>query len=64
MINRQASWGPAHLEGIPVELTPEQRRLYLAEWGDYQREMNLARHGNDTARGLAALTRFRVLYAN
>lgn len=59
MINRQASWGPAHLDGIPVELTPEQRRLYLAEWGDYQREMNLARHGNDTARGLAALTRFR-----
>lgn len=59
MINRQAAWGAPSLEGLPVELSPEQRRLYLAEWGDYQREMRLARQGNDMARGLAAVTRFR-----
>lgn len=59
MINRQAAWGAPSLEGLPVELTPAQRRLYLAEWGDYQREMSMARRGNDTARGLAAITRFR-----
>lgn len=59
MINRQAAWGAPNLEGLPVELTPDQRRLYLSEWGDYQREMHMARKGNDTARGLAAVTRFR-----
>lgn len=59
MVNRQAAWGAPSLEALPVELTPEQRQLYLAEWGDFQRSMHLARRGNDVARGLAALTRFR-----
>jgi len=59
MVNRQPAWGPPVLEGLPVELEPEQRRLYLAEWGDFQREMHLARTGNDVARGIAAITRFR-----
>lgn len=59
MLNRQPAWGAAELEGIPVDLTPTQRAQYLMQWGDFQKEMHLARKGNDQARGLAALTRFR-----
>lgn len=59
MLNRAAPWGPATMVGMPVELTADQRRLYLAEWGDFQREMHMARQGRDKARGLAAITRFR-----
>lgn len=59
MLNRQPAWGIAQLDGLPVDLTPAQRQQYLLEWGDFQREMHLARRGNDQARGLAALTRFR-----
>lgn len=59
MLNRAAPWGPAVLEGMPVELGADQRRLYLSEWGDFQREMHMARRGRDKARGLAAITRFR-----
>lgn len=59
MLNRKASWGAPQLSGQPVDLTPEQRAKYLLEWGDFQREMHLARQGADKARGLAAITRFR-----
>lgn len=59
MLNRQPAWGAAELEGIPVDLSPEQRAKYLMQWGDFQREMHLARQGKDQAAGLAALTRFR-----
>ena len=59
MLNRPAPWGAAEMEALPVTLSPDQMRQYLLEWGDFQREMHLARRGADVAKGLAALTRFR-----
>ncbi|GGC69755.1 DEAD/DEAH box helicase [Hoyosella rhizosphaerae] len=59
MLHRDAPWGPAPIDGLPVDFTPEQWASYHQEWGDFQREMRLARSGNDTARGRAALMRFR-----
>lgn len=59
MLNRPAPWGAPELEPLPVTLTSDQMRQYLLDWGDFQREMHLARRGSDVAKGLAALTRFR-----
>ncbi|AQA22576.1 DEAD/DEAH box helicase family protein [Rhodococcus sp. MTM3W5.2] len=59
MLHRDAPWGQAPIDGLGVDLTFEQRRQYEMEWGDYRREMQLARTGSDTARGRAALIRFR-----
>ncbi|NMN98790.1 DEAD/DEAH box helicase [Nocardiaceae bacterium YC2-7] len=59
MLHRDAPWGPAPVEGLPVEFTLEQWAAYNKEWGDFQREMRLARTGDNKARGRAALLRFR-----
>src|SRR5699024_10982724 len=39
--------------------TPAERAAYEAEWGEFCREMDIARRGRDTAKGRAALLRFR-----
>lgn len=59
MINRQAPWGPPPFDVTLVELTPDQRRSYELEWGEFRRQMKIARSGNDVAKGLAALMRMR-----
>ncbi|TCW22795.1 hypothetical protein EDD19_11951 [Dietzia cinnamea] len=59
MLTRSAPWGPPPFDVDLVELTPDQWRVYELEWGDFQREMQLARTGNNVARGLAALVRLR-----
>lgn len=59
MLHRDAPWGQAPIEGLPLDFTAEQWGLYNQEWGEFQREMNLARRGKNVARGRAALMRFR-----
>ncbi len=59
MLTRSAPWGPPPFDVDLVELTPDQWRAYELEWGDFQREMRLARTGKNVARGLAALVRLR-----
>ena len=44
---------------MPVALTPAERDAYEAEWGEFCREMDIARRGRNTAKGRAALLRFR-----
>ncbi len=59
MLHRNSPWGPAPIDGLGVELTPTEQQQYDLEWGEFRREMGVARTGSDTARGLAALLRFR-----
>jgi hypothetical protein len=59
MLHRAAPWGPVPISGMPVALTPAEREAYEAEWGEFCREMDLARRGRNTAKGRAALLRFR-----
>ena len=59
MLHRAAPWGPVPISGMPVTLTPAEREAYEAEWGEFCREMDLARRGRNTAKGRAALLRFR-----
>jgi hypothetical protein len=59
MLHRAAPWGPVPISGMPVALTPAERTAYEAEWGSFCREMDLARQGRSTAKGRAALLRFR-----
>ncbi|MGY5766574.1 helicase [Brachybacterium sp. DNPG3] len=59
MLHRAAPWGPVPISGMPVTLTPAERSAYEAEWGEFCREMDVARRGRSTAKGRAALLRFR-----
>ncbi len=59
MLHRAAPWGPVPISGLPVELTPAEREAYEAGWGEFCREMDLARRGRNSAKGRAALLRFR-----
>ncbi|GAA1486561.1 helicase [Brachybacterium fresconis] len=59
MLHRAAPWGPVPISGMPVALTPAERSAYQAEWGEFCREMDIARRGRNTAKGRAALLRFR-----
>lgn len=59
MLHRAAPWGPVPISGMPVALTPAERAAYEAEWGEFCREMDLARRGRNVAKGRAALLRFR-----
>jgi len=59
MLHRAAEWGEAPLEPMPVELDAAEHRQYQTEWGIFQREMDLARVGRSTAKGRAAIMRFR-----
>ncbi|MEE2034065.1 DEAD/DEAH box helicase [Rhodococcus chondri] len=59
LLHRDSPWGPAPIDGLGVELTPAEQARYDLEWGEFRQEMGVARTGSDTARGLAALLRFR-----
>ena len=59
MLHRAAPWGPVPISGMPVALTPAERTAYEAEWGEFCREMDIARRGRNVAKGRAALLRFR-----
>src|SRR5690625_6804360 len=58
-MQRAAPWGPVPSSGMPVTLTPTERAAYEAEWGEFCREMDIARRGRNAAKGRAALLRFR-----
>jgi len=58
-LHRSAPWGPVSVTGTPVELTVAERARYEAEWSEFRAEMQLARRKRETARGRAALLRFR-----
>ncbi|MGY1748559.1 DEAD/DEAH box helicase family protein [Modestobacter sp. SYSU DS0511] len=58
-LHRPAPWGPVSVTGTPVQLTPAERAQYEAEWSEFRAEMQLARRKRETARGRAALLRFR-----
>lgn len=59
MLHRAAPWGPVRISGMPVALTPPERTAYEAEWGEFCREMDIARRGRNVAKGRSALLRFR-----
>jgi hypothetical protein len=58
-LHRPAPWGPVSVTGTPVALTPGERGAYESEWGEFRAEMRLARRSRQSARGRAALLRFR-----
>jgi hypothetical protein len=58
-LHRPAPWGPVSVTGTPVALTPAERAAYESEWGEFRAEMRLARRSRQSARGRAALLRFR-----
>ncbi len=58
-LHRPAPWGPVSVSGAPVALTPAERASYEAEWSEFRAEMQLARRSRQSARGRAALLRFR-----
>src|SRR4051812_27439935 len=58
-LHRPAPWGPVSVTGTPVALTPAERASYESGWQEFRAEMQLARKGRQSARGRAALLRFR-----
>jgi hypothetical protein len=58
-LHRPAPWGPVSVTGTPVALTPAERAAYESEWSEFRAEMQLARRSRQSARGRAALLRFR-----
>lgn len=58
-LHRPAPQGPAPINPMAVQLSPTEWMQYLAEWGEFCAEMNLARRGRNVARGRAAVLRFR-----
>jgi hypothetical protein len=58
-LHRPAPWGPVSVTGAPVALTPAERASYESGWQEFRAEMQLARRSRQTARGRAALLRFR-----
>lgn len=59
LLHRAAPWGPVPISGMAVTLTPAERTAYEAEWGEFCREMDIARRGRSVAKGRAAMLRFR-----
>jgi hypothetical protein len=58
-LHRPAPWGPVSVTGTAVALTPAERAAYESEWSEFRAEMQLARRSRQSARGRAALLRFR-----
>lgn len=56
---RPAPWGPAQIDPMAVRLTAEGWAAYQQEWGEFCAERDMARRGNNTAKGRAAVMRFR-----
>ncbi|HEV7211569.1 MAG TPA: helicase [Blastococcus sp.] len=59
MLHRPAPWGPVSVSGTAVSLTPAERASYESEWQEFRAEMQLARRSRQSAKGRAALLRFR-----
>jgi CheY-like chemotaxis protein len=59
LLHRPAPWGPVQVTGTPVVLTAAERAAYDSEWSEFRAEMQLARRSRQSARGRAALLRFR-----
>jgi hypothetical protein len=58
-LHRPAPWGPVSVTGTPVALTPAEQAAYESGWQEFRAEMQLARRSRQSARGRAALLRFR-----
>jgi superfamily II DNA or RNA helicase len=58
-LHRPAPWGAVSVTGTPVALTPAERAAYDSEWSEFRAEMQLARRSRQSAKGRAALLRFR-----
>ena len=58
-LHRAAPWGPVSVTGTPVALTSAERAAYESEWSEFRAEMQLARRSRQSAKGRAALLRFR-----
>jgi hypothetical protein len=58
-LHRAAPWGPVSVTGTPVALTAAERAAYDSEWSEFRAEMQLARRSRQSAKGRAALLRFR-----
>jgi hypothetical protein len=58
-LHRPAPWGPVSVTGTPVALTPAERAAYESEWSEFRAEMQLARRSRQSAKGRAAIMRFR-----
>jgi hypothetical protein len=58
-LHRPAPWGQVSVTGTPVALTPAERAAYESEWSEFRAEMQLARRSRQSAKGRAALLRFR-----
>ena len=58
-LHRPAPWGPVSVTGTAVALTPAERAAYDSEWSEFRAEMQLARRSRQSAKGRAALLRFR-----
>jgi hypothetical protein len=58
-LHRPAPWGAVSVTGTPVALTPAERAAYDSEWSEFRAEMQLARRARQSAKGRAALLRFR-----
>lgn len=59
LLHRPAPWGPVSVTGTPVALSPAERAAYDSEWSEFRAEMQLARRARQSAKGRAALMRFR-----
>ncbi|SFF63075.1 helicase [Blastococcus tunisiensis] len=58
-LHRPAPWGQVSVTGTPVALTPAERAAYESEWSEFRAEMQLARRSRQSAKGRAAIMRFR-----
>src|SRR4051812_19097419 len=58
-LHRPAPWGAVSVTGTPVALTPGERAAYDSERSEFREEMQLARRSRQSAKGRAALLRFR-----
>lgn len=59
LIYQPARWGPAPVQAIPVDLSPEQADEYQAAWMEFRRANQIAKSGSDSDAGRAALLRLR-----
>lgn len=59
MIYQAARWGPAPVQAVAVDLSPEQTREYQAAWMVFRRANQIAKSGSDSDAGRAALLRLR-----
>ena len=59
LLHRPAPWGPGLGDRHPGRPDPAERAAYDSEWSEFRAEMQLARRARQSAKGRAALMRFR-----